>query len=147
MTMSVRIVVLAQSLVLFIFASEGLDYMASYEFDVHTHSIASGHGTCATMTDMAKAANAAGLKMLGISDHGPKTLGGGRISYFRSLAFAQPKRLGVRMLYGAEVNILDQEGKLDLDDEILESLDYVIASMHRPIFKSGTAAVPEAHAQ
>jgi putative hydrolase len=107
--------------------------MASYEFDVHTHSIASGHGTCATMTDMAKAANAAGLKMLGISDHGPKTLGGGRISYFRSLAFAQPKRLGVRMLYGAEVNILDQEGKLDLDDEILESLDYVIASMHRPM--------------
>ncbi len=95
--------------------------MASYEFDIHTHSIASGHGTCATMTDMAKAANAAGLKMLGISDHGPKTLGGGRISYFRSLAFAQPKRLGVRMLYGAEVNILDQEGKLDLDDEILES--------------------------
>ena len=53
--------------------------MASYEFDIHTHSIASGHGTCATMTDMAKAANAAGLKMLGISDHGPKTLGGGRI--------------------------------------------------------------------
>lgn len=42
--------------------------MASYEFDIHTHSIASGHGTCATMTDMAKAANAAGLKMLGISD-------------------------------------------------------------------------------
>ena len=41
--------------------------MASYEFDIHTHSIASGHGTCATMTDMAKAANAAGLKMLGIS--------------------------------------------------------------------------------
>ena len=79
--------------------------MASYEFDIHTHSIASGHGTCATMTDMAKAANAAGLKMLGISDHGPKTLGGGRISYFRSLAFAQPKRLGVRMLYGAEVNM------------------------------------------
>ena len=85
--------------------------MASYEFDIHTHSIASGHGTCATMTDMAKAANAAGLKMLGISDHGPKTLGGGRISYFRSLAFAQSKRLGVRMLYGAEVNILDQEGR------------------------------------
>lgn len=59
--------------------------MASYEFDIHTHSIASGHGTCATMTDMAKAANAAGLKMLGISDHGPKTLGGGRIFYSAAL--------------------------------------------------------------
>ena len=112
--------------------------MASYEFDIHTHTIASGHGTCATMTDMAKAAKAAGLKMLGISDHGPKTLGGGRISYFRSLALAQPRRLGIRMLYGAEVNILDQNGTLDLDDSILESLDYVIASMHRPLYKSGT---------
>lgn len=112
--------------------------MASYEFDIHTHTIASGHGTCATMTDMAKAASKAGLKMLGISDHGPKTLGGGRLSYFRSLAFAQPKRLGVRMLYGAEVNILDQNGTLDLEDDILESLDYVIASMHRPLYKSGT---------
>ena len=72
--------------------------MTSYEFDVHTHTIASGHGSSATMTDMAKAAQAVGLKMIGISDHGPKTLGGGRVSYFRTLAFAQPKRLGIRML-------------------------------------------------
>lgn len=112
--------------------------MTSYEFDVHTHTIASGHGSSATMTDMAKAAQAAGLKMIGISDHGPKTLGGGRVSYFRSLAFAQPKRLGVRMLYGAEANILNIEGKLDLEDSILEKLDYVIASIHRPVFKCGT---------
>ncbi len=114
--------------------------MTSYEFDVHTHTIASGHGSSATMTDMAKAAQAAGLKMIGISDHGPKTLGGGRVSYFRSLAFAQPKRLGVRMLYGAEANILNIEGKLDLEDSILEKLDYVIASIHRPVFKCGTKA-------
>ena len=114
--------------------------MTSYEFDVHTHTIASGHGSSATMTDMAKAAQAAGLKMIGISDHGPKTLGGGRVSYFRSLAFAQPKRLGVRMLYGAEANILNIEGKLDLEDSILEKLDYVIASIHRPVFKCGTEA-------
>ena len=86
------------------------------------------------------AAQAAGLKMIGISDHGPKTLGGGRVSYFRSLAFAQPKRLGVRMLYGAEANILNIEGKLDLEDSILEKLDYVIASIHRPVFKCGTEA-------
>ena len=112
--------------------------MTSYEFDVHTHTIASGHGSSATMTDMAKAAQAAGLKMIGISDHGPKTLGGGRVSYFRSLAFAQPKRLGVRMLYGAEANILNIEGKLDLEDSILEKLDYVIASIHRPVFQCGT---------
>ena len=81
--------------------------MASYEFDIHTHSIASGHGTCATMTDMAKAANAAGLKMLGISDHGPGTFASGTSSYFRSLPFCPKKRFGIDILYGVELNILD----------------------------------------
>lgn len=109
-----------------------------YEFDIHTHSVASGHGSTATITDLAKVAAARGLKMLGISDHGPATLGGGRISYFRNLAYAQKERLGVKMLYGAEVNILNKDGKLDLDDEILSSLDYVIASMHQPTMRPGT---------
>lgn len=109
-----------------------------YEFDIHTHTIASGHGSSATITDMAKAAAAKNLKMLGISDHGPATLGGGRVSYFRNLAYAQKERLGVRMLYGAEVNIIDREGHLDLDDSVLEHLDYVIASMHQPVIKPGT---------
>lgn len=110
-----------------------------FEFDIHTHTIASGHGSSATITDMAKAAAARHLKMLGISDHGPKTLGGGRISYFRNLSYAQKERLGVRMLYGAEVNILDHKGTLDLNDDILSRLDFVIASMHSPVIKPGTA--------
>lgn len=113
--------------------------MSSIEFDIHTHTIASGHASTATITDMAKAAASANLKMLGISDHGPATLGGGRVSYFRSLSYAQKKRLGVEMLYGAEVNILDNNGKLDLDDTILAGLDYSIASIHRPVKKPGTA--------
>ena len=112
--------------------------MSLLEFDIHTHTIASGHGSTATITDMAKAAAAHNLKMLGITDHGPATLGGGRVSYFRSLAHAQKKRLGIEMLYGAEVNILDNKGKLDLDDTILEKLDYAIASIHKPVKKPGT---------
>ncbi len=112
--------------------------MSSFELDVHTHTIASGHGSTATITDMAKVAAAKGLKLLGISDHGPATLGGGRVSYFRSLAHAQKKRLGIEMFYGAEANILDTSGKLDLDDTILKDLDYVIASIHKPILKPGT---------
>ena len=112
--------------------------MSLLEFDIHTHTIASGHGSTATITDMAKAAAAHNLKMLGITDHGPATLGGGRVSYFRSLAHAQKKRLGIEMLYGAEVNILDNKGKLDLNDTILEKLDYAIASIHKPVKKPGT---------
>src|SRR5699024_9865509 len=91
-----------------------------YEFDIHTHTIASGHGSCATITDMVKAAKARDLKMIGISDHGPATLGGGRISYFRNLKYAQRERLGIQMLYGAEANIINRKGNLDLNDDILK---------------------------
>lgn len=111
--------------------------MTAVEFDIHTHTIASGHASTSTITDMAKAASAKGLNMLGISDHGPKTLGGGRSSYFRNLAYAPKERLGIKMLYGAEVNILDDKGNLDLEDVILNHLDYAIASMHLPVKKPG----------
>ena len=39
-----------------------------YLSDLHTHTIASGHGTVCTITDMAKAAAGKGLKLLGITD-------------------------------------------------------------------------------
>lgn len=112
--------------------------MGFVKLDVHTHTIASGHASTATITDMAKAAAAGNLALLGISDHGPATFGGGKPSYFRSLSHAPEERFGVQMLYGAEANILDNSGKLDLDDSILKGLDYVIASMHHPIRKPGT---------
>ncbi|MBO5656677.1 MAG: phosphatase [Agathobacter sp.] len=109
-----------------------------HQFDPHIHTISSGHGTNCTITDIAKCAAAQGLQMVGITDHGPATLGAGRVSYFRNLAHAPKTRCGVEILYGVEANILDQKGTLDLADEILELLDYAIISMHKPIYQSGT---------
>ncbi|MDO4633704.1 MAG: phosphatase [Eubacteriales bacterium] len=101
-----------------------------YYFDLHTHSLASGHGTASTISDMAKTAAARGLSALGVSDHAPGTLGSATESYFRSLALAPRRRFGLQLLYGVELDILDVNGRLDLSDEILSSLDYAIASMH-----------------
>lgn len=109
-----------------------------FEFDPHIHTISSGHAGHSTITDLAKQASFVGLKAIGITDHGPATLGSGHISYFRNLAYAPKKRCGVDILYGVELNILDKEGTVDLDDEILETLDYAIISMHQPIYKSGS---------
>lgn len=109
-----------------------------YLSDMHTHSIASGHGTSCTISDMAKKAAARGLKMLGITDHGPATLAAGTPSYFRSLTFSPKKRFGVDLLYGIELNILDAEGNVDLEEELLSRLDYAIASMHTQNYKGGT---------
>lgn len=109
-----------------------------FEFDPHTHSIASGHASTSTITDMAKQAASIGLRGLGITDHGPATLCSSRAAYFRNLACAPKKRCGIDIFYGAELNILDNAGAVDLSDEILKNLDYAIISMHLPNKKPDT---------
>ncbi len=108
------------------------------QFDIHTHTIASGHGTSCTIADMARAARARGLSLLGISDHGPATPCAGTASYFRSLFSAPRYRCGIRLLYGAELNILGENGQVDLEDEILSRLDFAIISMHVQNRKPGS---------
>ena len=107
-----------------------------YLSDLHTHTIASGHGTVCTITDMAKAAAGKGLKLLGITDHGPATLAAASPSYYRSLTFAPRKRFGLEVMYGAECSILDTDGRLDLEEELLGILDYSIVSMHANCYSS-----------
>lgn len=108
--------------------------------DLHTHSISSGHGSSDTIEDMAVAAARKGLSLLGISEHGPATPGSCRESYFRALKYAARKRAGIDMLYGAELNICDLKGTVDLSDEICESLDYCIISLHPNVVR------PDSHA-
>ena len=108
--------------------------------DIHTHSLASGHGSRDTITDMAGAAADASLEILGISDHGPATPGSGSSSYFRNLRLADRRLFGVNLLYGVELNILNENGDVDLDDELIGTLDYALVSMHPDTFRSGSAA-------
>lgn len=109
-----------------------------YLSDLHTHSIASGHGASCTITDMAKEASRKGLKLLGITDHGPATLAAGTPSYFRSLTYAPRQRFGVELLYGVELNILDVMGNVDLESGLLSRMDYAVASMHSQNYTSGS---------
>ncbi|MGN0365318.1 MAG: PHP domain-containing protein [Suilimivivens sp.] len=100
--------------------------------DLHTHSISSGHGSTDTINDIARTAANAGLQILGISEHGPATSGSVKASYFRSLKLASRKRFHVSLLYGVELNIINTSGDVDLEDEVLSSLDYAIISIHPP---------------
>ena len=109
-----------------------------YLSDIHTHSIASGHGTICTISDMAKAASKKGLKLLGITDHGPGTLAAGTSSYFRSLTYAPKKRFGIELLFGVELNILDEYGTVDLEEPHLGDMDVTIASLHKPCIQPGS---------
>ncbi len=97
--------------------------------DLHTHSIASGHAY-STIAEMALAAKKKGLKLLGLTDHGPAMPDGPHEYYFYNLKALPEKIHGVRILKGIEANIISKDGKLDLETALLASYEVVIASAH-----------------
>jgi putative hydrolase len=102
--------------------------------DTHTHTISSGHAHSTVMENAAEAARM-GHKFLVISDHAPLIPGAPTELYFRALKNVLPEQvLGVHLIFGCEVNVLDDAGSLDLPQEVLDGLDLVIASMHTLTF-------------
>lgn len=102
--------------------------MKPFVADMHTHTIVSGHAY-GTVREMAEAAAAAGLKLLGITDHAPGIPGTVDAIYFRNLPHAPRMVCGVELLHGSEVNILPGGG-LSLDERTLSCLDYAVAGIH-----------------
>ncbi|WP_455544536.1 phosphatase [Intestinibacter sp.] len=106
--------------------------------DMHTHTVASGHAY-STLHENVQFAKKHGLKILGLSDHGPNMLGGPELYFFNNLKVIPKEIDGIRVLKGMEANILDIEGNLDeLDPRALPGLDYLIASLHTICIKPST---------
>ena len=99
------------------------------ELDVHTHTIASGHAF-STLQEMAQAAAAKGLKLLGITEHSSGIPGTCDPIYFRNLHVVPRQMYGIELLLGAEINITDFNGNIDMDEFYLRMLDIRIAGIH-----------------
>ena len=99
--------------------------------DLHVHTIASGYAL-STVNEIALHAKEKGMKVIGITDHGPSLNSiNADFIYFNVLPRLLPKKLyGIRLLSGVEANIVDENGALDLKDEILKKLDVVMAALH-----------------
>ncbi len=97
--------------------------------DTHTHSVASGHAY-STVDDMASGARRAGLAGFVLTDHGPAMPGTTHHYHFGNLRVLPRRIKGVRFFAGVEANILDTEGRLDLDARHLGRLDFVLAGLH-----------------
>lgn len=106
--------------------------------DVHTHTVASGHAF-STVNEMIAEAQNHGLKIFGITEHGPGIPGTCNPIYFRNMHVI-PRQYGdMRLLMGAEVNILDYNGTVDLDEPVYHAcMDHVIAGLHLLCYKDGT---------
>lgn len=107
------------------------------KLDVHTHTVMSGHAY-STLQEMVAAAQQKNLDILGITEHAPGIPGTCNPIYFRNLHVV-PRRFGnLRLLLGAELNILDTKGTLDLDEYYYKMLDIRIAGIHLLCWEGGT---------
>jgi len=107
--------------------------------DTHTHTVASTHAYSTLLENVAYAKKI-GMRILGNTDHGPAIAGAPQVWYFHNEKAFPEVIDGVIVLKGAEANILDYGGALDLGDNELNALDWVIASMHRQVLTPGSEA-------
>lgn len=107
--------------------------------DCHVHTYASGHAY-STVKEYMDAAVEKGLALIGFSDHGPAMPGGPHPFHHGNQQVIPRHYKGVILLRGAELNIIDFEGKIDLDERILKRLDYCIAGFHDVCLEPGSQA-------
>lgn len=118
-----------------IIAAAEVKQIMKFIADTHSHTIASGHAY-STIKEMAAAAKEKGLKALALTEHAPEMPGTCGLYYFQNLDVVPREACGIRLLMGAEVNIMDPDGTIDLPEKTCRDLDIVVASIHLPCYGS-----------
>jgi DNA polymerase (family 10) len=101
--------------------------------DLHMHTLETDGR--ATLEEMAEAARQLGYEYIAITDHSKALAMANGLDEERAMAFARRIRemdqsgLGIRIFSGLECDIL-KDGTLDLAEDALAELDFVIASVH-----------------
>lgn len=105
--------------------------------DSHTHTLASTHAY-STVTELAEAAGKNGMELLAVTDHASGLEDAPPPLHFLNYHVLPRTLHGVKMMYGTELNILDFQGKVDFDRDVLERQDLCIASFHTKCMSVGT---------
>jgi DNA polymerase (family 10) len=107
--------------------------LADLRGDLHMHTRESdGRGT---LEEMAEAAKALGYEYIAITDHSKALAMANGLDEQRAVQFAAQVRAfnsedrGIRLLSGLECDIL-RDGRMDLAEDALAELDFVVASVH-----------------
>jgi putative hydrolase len=106
--------------------------------DLHIHTVSSGHAY-STIEEYVAAAKKKKIKIIAITDHGPAMPGGAPVYHFANMRMIPDYLNGVRILRGAEVDIIDKDGKLDIPDEALANLDFATVAIHPKCGYEGTS--------
>ena len=75
---------------------------------------------------LARAAADKGLELLGITEHAMAMPGTCHEYYFMNMRILPRTMYGIEIRHGAEVNIMDTDGRIDMDEYLLQQMDVVI---------------------
>jgi DNA polymerase (family 10) len=117
--------------------------LADIKAELHAHTTASDG--VLTIQQLAEEARRRGFHTIAVTDHSQSsTIAGGlrpdRLRrHIDAVREANERMEGITILAGSEVDIL-ADGRLDYDDELLASLDVVVASAHAALTQDPAAA-------
>ena len=115
--------------------------------ELHCHSTWSAAGK-GSIAEMAAAASGRGYEFLGLTDHSHYLREGRLHEQWKEIEQVNARLKPFRVLRGVEVNIR-ADGTLDLPDDDLAQLDWVVASLHTSFDRSPTertlAAIENPH--
>lgn len=106
------------------------------EADLHCHSLASTHAY-STIKELAKSACDNGLKLFALTDHAPEMQDAPHIWHFHNLVILPRVINNVTVLRGAEANLKNLDGDIDLSDFDMKDLEWIVVSCHEPVIKPG----------
>lgn len=97
--------------------------------DLHIHTLMSGHAFC-TINECIEIAHMRGLSLIAITDHGPAMEYSAHEGYFEMSTRIPKLKDGVNVLFGCEMNIMNESGDVDLSAKTMSGLDIVLAGLH-----------------
>ena len=113
--------------------------LADLRGEMHCHSTWSSDGK-SSIDEMAQAAKARGYRFMCITDHSHYLRDGRLEAQWAEVEELNSRLRSFRVLRGIEANIR-ADGSLDVDDEILAELDWVVASLHTSFDRAPTERI------
>ena len=113
--------------------------LADLKGELHCHSTWSTDAR-GTIEEMALTAKGRGYAFLCVTDHSHYLRGGRLEAQWKEIEGVNGRLTRFRVLRGIEVNIR-ADGSLDVDDDTLAQLDWVVASLHTSFDKSPTERI------
>ena len=107
--------------------------------ELHCHSTWSTDAR-GTLEEMARTSKSRGYRFLCITDHSHYLRGGRLEAQWKEVDEVNVRLKGFKVLRGIEANIR-ADGSLDVDDETLAQLDWVVASLHTSFDKNPTERI------